>query len=113
MLVYAVVDDALSPTFPLGDALEVYLRREDAERFIEEVRGDEPEVRRPCVSRRESSRAGELNYLRLSLERVAAPRAVARTAIASIPSVMRGSGSTGALGQRLRALVWHRRLGSP
>ena len=34
----------LSPTFPLGDALEVYGRREDAERFIEEVRGDEAEV---------------------------------------------------------------------
>jgi hypothetical protein len=44
MLVYAVVDDALSPTFPLGDALEVFLRREDAERFVEEVRGDEPEL---------------------------------------------------------------------
>jgi hypothetical protein len=44
MLVHAVVDDALSPTFPLGDALEVYVRREDAERFIEEVRGDEPEL---------------------------------------------------------------------
>ena len=44
MLVYAVVDNALSPTFPLGDALEVYVRREDAERFIEEDRGDEPEL---------------------------------------------------------------------
>ena len=44
MLVYAVVDDALSPDFPLGDSLEVFIRREDAERFIEEVRGDEPEV---------------------------------------------------------------------
>ena len=44
MLVYAVVDDALSPTFPLGDALEVYVRRADAELFIEEVRGDEPEL---------------------------------------------------------------------
>jgi hypothetical protein len=44
MLVYAVVDDALSPTFPLGDALEVYVRREDAERFIEEIRGDEPDL---------------------------------------------------------------------
>ena len=43
MIVYAVVDDALSPDFPLGDALEVF-RREDAERFVEEVRGDEPEV---------------------------------------------------------------------
>jgi hypothetical protein len=44
MLVYAVVDDALSPTFPLGDALEVYVRREEAERFIEEIRSDEPEL---------------------------------------------------------------------
>ena len=44
MLVYAVVDDSLSPTFPLGDALEVYVRREDAERFIEEVTRDEPEL---------------------------------------------------------------------
>ena len=44
MIVYAVVDDALSPDFPLGDAMEVFVRREDAERFIEEVRGDDPEV---------------------------------------------------------------------
>ena len=41
--VYAVVDDALSPNFPLGVELEV-VGREDAERFIEEVRGDEPEI---------------------------------------------------------------------
>ena len=44
MIVYAVVDDALSPDFPLGDAVEGFVRREDAERFIEEVRGDEPEL---------------------------------------------------------------------
>ena len=44
MIVYAVVDDALSPDFPLGIELEVFVRREDAERFVEEVRGDEPEV---------------------------------------------------------------------
>ena len=44
MIVYAVVDDALSPDFQLGDSLEVFVRREDAERFIEEVRGDDPEV---------------------------------------------------------------------
>jgi hypothetical protein len=43
-LVYAVVDDALSPDFPLGDALEVFIRREDAERFVAEVRRDDPEV---------------------------------------------------------------------
>ena len=32
------------PDFPLGDALEVFIRREDAERFIEEVRGDESQI---------------------------------------------------------------------
>lgn len=32
-----MVDDALSPDFPLGDSLEVFVRRADAERFIEEV----------------------------------------------------------------------------
>jgi len=31
VLVYAVVDDSPSPTFPLGDSLDVFVRREDAE----------------------------------------------------------------------------------
>ena len=44
VIVYAVVDDALSPDFPLGDSLEVFICREDAERFIEDVRSDEPEL---------------------------------------------------------------------
>ena len=44
MIVYAVIDDALSPNFPLGASLEEFIRREDAERFVEEVRGDDPEV---------------------------------------------------------------------
>jgi len=44
VIVYSVIDDALSPAFPLGVELEVFERREDAERFIEEVRGDEPEL---------------------------------------------------------------------
>lgn len=44
MIVYAVVDDALSPDFPLGVELEVFVRREDPERFVEEVRGDDREV---------------------------------------------------------------------
>ena len=39
MIVYAVVDDALSPNVPLGDSLEVFVGREDAERFIEKSRG--------------------------------------------------------------------------
>jgi hypothetical protein len=34
VLVYAVVDDSLSGTRPLGDSLDVFVRREDAERFI-------------------------------------------------------------------------------
>ena len=42
VIVHAVVDDALSPGFPLGDAVEVFIRREAAEYFIEEVRGDKP-----------------------------------------------------------------------
>ncbi|HEX2346138.1 MAG TPA: hypothetical protein VHI12_06110 [Gaiellaceae bacterium] len=44
VLVYAVVDAALSPEFPLGDSLEVFIRRKDAERFVAEVRGDDPEI---------------------------------------------------------------------
>ena len=39
----ALRDGALSLDFPLGVELEVFLRREDAERFIAEVRGDDPE----------------------------------------------------------------------
>jgi hypothetical protein len=41
--VYAVVDDSLSPASPLGESIEVFVRREDAERLVEEVRGDDPD----------------------------------------------------------------------
>ena len=44
MIVYAVVDETISPTSPVGDAIDVFLRREDAQRFIEEVDGDDPEL---------------------------------------------------------------------
>ena len=44
MIVYAVVDETISPTSPLGDAIDVFLRREDAQRFIEEIDGDDPEL---------------------------------------------------------------------
>ena len=44
MTVYAVVDHALTPDFPLGLEFEVFVRREDAERFVAEVRGDQPEL---------------------------------------------------------------------
>ena len=53
------IDSQFSPTFALGDALEVYVRRKDAERFIEEVRGDEPElVRRLRIAERDLEAGG-------------------------------------------------------
>ena len=61
MIVYAVVDDALSPDFPLGDAVEVFTRREDAERFIEQVRGDDPEVAAKLRIEERELEAGGLN----------------------------------------------------
>ena len=44
VLVYAIIDLRSSPDHPLGDAVETFVRREDAERFIEEVRGDDPDL---------------------------------------------------------------------
>jgi len=61
VIVYAVVDDALSPDFPLGVELEVFVRREDAERFIEEVRADEPELARKLRIEERELDAGGLN----------------------------------------------------
>ena len=61
MIVYAVVDDALSPDSPLGVELEVFIRREDAERFIEEVRGDDPDVAASLRVDERELEAGGLN----------------------------------------------------
>ena len=62
MIVYVVVDDALSPDFALGVELEVFVRREDAERFIEEVRGDEPDLAAKLrIEERELEAAGGPN----------------------------------------------------
>ena len=61
MIVYAVVDDALSPDFPLGDAVETFIRRDDAERFIEEVRGDDPEMAAKLRIEERELEAGGLN----------------------------------------------------
>jgi hypothetical protein len=44
VVVYAIVNVALSPDFPLRDAVETLIRREDAERFVEEIRGDDPDL---------------------------------------------------------------------
>ena len=58
MIVYAVVDDPLSPDFPLGVELEVFIRRKDAERFVEEVRGDDPELAASLRIERRQLKAG-------------------------------------------------------
>ena len=42
VIVYSVDLRSTNSTFPFG--LETFNRREDAERFIEEVRGDDPEI---------------------------------------------------------------------
>jgi hypothetical protein len=44
VIVYAITDLRSSPGHPLGDAVETFVRREDAECFVEEVRGDDPEL---------------------------------------------------------------------
>jgi hypothetical protein len=44
MLVYATVDDSLSPTSPLGDSLDVFADARTRSGFIEDVRGDDPEL---------------------------------------------------------------------
>jgi hypothetical protein len=46
VVVYVIRDERCSPDHPLGGAIEVLIRREDAERFLEEVRKDEPELAR-------------------------------------------------------------------
>jgi hypothetical protein len=44
LLVFAVVDESLSPTSPLGDAIDTFVRREDADRFIAKVQRDDPQL---------------------------------------------------------------------
>jgi hypothetical protein len=39
-----IAEISLSPEFPLGVDLETFIRRDDAERFIEEVRGEDPDL---------------------------------------------------------------------
>ena len=54
LFVFVVVSTKLSLTSPLGDAVETFIRREDAERFIEEVRATIPSLRATCGSRSET-----------------------------------------------------------
>jgi hypothetical protein len=59
--VHAAVDRARPPDLPLGDAVDRFIRRADAERCMEEVRSDDPAMaarrRRPQADPRcQSSR---------------------------------------------------------
>jgi hypothetical protein len=42
--VFVILDDRTSLEHPLGEAVDVLLTREDAERFIAEVRADDAEL---------------------------------------------------------------------
>jgi hypothetical protein len=46
---------------PLGDAVDTFVRREDAERFVEEVRGDEPDLASYLRIEERELEAGGLN----------------------------------------------------
>jgi hypothetical protein len=59
VIVYPVTDSSVSTTSPLGYAVETFLRREDAERFIEAVMRDDPELARNLrIEERELSASG-------------------------------------------------------
>jgi hypothetical protein len=60
VLVYAIVDDSLSRCL-LCDSIDVFVRREDAERFIEEIRGDDPDLAKPLRIEERELEAGGLN----------------------------------------------------
>ena len=60
VLVCAVVDDSLSRHM-LGDSIDVFVRREDAERFIEEIRGDDPELAEQLRIEERELEAGGVN----------------------------------------------------
>ena len=64
MLVYAIRDLSLSPSSPLGEALDVFIWREDAERFIEEVERDEPELAERLWIEERELQAGALTSAR-------------------------------------------------
>jgi hypothetical protein len=85
MIVYAVVDDSLTRHL-LGDSIEVFVRREDAERFIEEIRGDDPELARPLRIEERELDTGGVNWTRVrarrSGERASASRSSSRRLMA-------------------------------
>jgi hypothetical protein len=56
VVVYAVVDISLSPTSPLGDSIDTFVRRQDAEQFSTNVKRDDRSSQRTFASSSVNSR---------------------------------------------------------
>jgi hypothetical protein len=56
VIIYAVVDDSLSPMSPLGDAIETFIRREDAEHLSRRSEATSRILPRICGSKSASWR---------------------------------------------------------
>ena len=61
MFVYVICDVRCSLDHPLGDAIDVLVRREDAERFLYEVHNDDPELARHLHIVERKLETGSLN----------------------------------------------------
>lgn len=61
MIACAIIALLSSPDPALGDAVETFIRREDGERFVEEVRGDDPEFATYLRIEQRELAAGGLN----------------------------------------------------
>lgn len=61
VLVYVILDDRTSTSSPLGDAVDTFLRREDAERFVEDVRRDDPDLAQHLRIEERELNAGDVN----------------------------------------------------
>ena len=61
VIVYAVADNALSPDLLLGDSLDVFIRREDAARFVEEYAATILEIATKLRIEERELEAGGLN----------------------------------------------------
>jgi hypothetical protein len=72
LILYAVIDERSSPDHPLGDSIEVFVLRENAERFIEEVRGDDPEAGEPSADRGARAAGGRAELKQPKLKTCAA-----------------------------------------
>ena len=68
MIVHAIICVRSSSHHPLGDAIETFVRSEDAERFIEEVHGDDPEACELSADRGEGARGGRPELTRAALQ---------------------------------------------